>query len=336
MEMRRIMLILIMIGTAIGCSFMQVASDIELELTATAWRLTDAASAPSYTETAAVMAVTYAHYYQENTRLAVEIPATQTALVPSRTAIALTRQPELSTPATLHPLELTATALVTPIPPTLRPDEDPWAATASKVVAEITQTEASIATAIAINPALALTATALAPRKVVICAAYIPYQVWSSDVNNPHEELESQVSDALSSSGIEGFIYIEPVVQFYGFAITGYRACSSVEVIETSILIAYHSDLDDIDALTGHVEKILAILSEQFPQLAKLALRTRLTIDFRQFHYENPGNPASRSVTTWLSIDTDYQNALDAYDEGLRGEKLVEAVGGWIPYYSGW
>jgi hypothetical protein len=326
MRNRRITLILIVIAVAMACSFMQVNqvnTDAAYYANATAAMSTLIAEGPERTRI-------YAQFESQMT-IVPQLYDTATAIVPSRTSIALTRQPNLATPATLHPLELTATALVTPIPPTLRPGEDSWAATASKVVAEITQTEASIATAIAINPALALTATELAPRKLVICAAYMPYQVWSSDVNNPHEELESQVSDALSSSRIEGFIYIEPVIQSYGFAITGYRACSSVEVIETSILIAYQSDLDDIDALTGHVDRILAILSEQFPQMAKLALRTRLTIDFRQFHYERPGNPPSRSVTTWLSIDTDYQNALNAYNEGLQGDALIEALGGWIP-----
>lgn len=76
-----------------------------------------------------------------------------------------------------------------------------------------------------------------------------------------------------------------------------------------------------LDATYEVIADVLAVLS-QHPEDARFGPRkAQLIISF-----------TGEGIARVGRIDTGYTNALRAYDEGLRGAALVEALGGFVNY----
>jgi hypothetical protein len=297
----RLLLILMGIVVAMACSFTAGTFDQEAQ-----------------------MAATSAYYEQRATQWASGLVETWTALPPSRTAVALTRQPELAISATLHPLELTGTAIpaLTAANLTPLPGVDTWALTATQVVGEITQTSVGweTLTAVATSPSLALTETA-----VVHACSVKTEGMWQPRAES---NIGMRLNTALNA--LEG----QPGAYFreYTYPVSDEPLCRMSAVIETRIIVQLYGDVFSPPEITASIIDVLAVLARDFPRTSDYGLRTQLEIDV--MHYERffYGDNAYSSIPV-LGIETDYQNALDAYNEGLRGAALIEALGGWIP---GW
>jgi hypothetical protein len=232
--------------------------------------------------------------------------ATMQAAQATRTAIAITREPFLLTPQTPNVIELTATRLianyeqtraayVTPKP--LKPGElDPIYFTATFVVQRATLTSAALAT----NPALVST-----PFPTT-CVMQL------NDYNRDPEELSRQIQAALGAQADASNSFI--LVNIVTSGVTNF--CGEFYPLETLYDVTLGvDDILDRPELIHLTEKILALL-QNFPPQTSDGKVIRLQIWFR-------GN-----LYLYKYIDTGYANALAAYAEGLRGDELIEALGG--------
>jgi hypothetical protein len=222
---------------------------------------------------------------------------TVTALAPNRTAIALTRDPLLAMSPTPNPVHLTLTRLVVE-------SYEGLDTTATHIVAMATGTQA------AQLGTVAPTFTAGPPMLPSPCHA------WTGSTYEA--DLSSQIQTALTDAGIQNtFVTINAsgVFQPAGcgtpFSPLGVQFSILVETDQIKILADHRAFADFITA-------ILEVLTTFPLQEVYSTVPARLIITFELTVYRR-------------TIHTDYTNALAAYEEGLRGEALLEALGGILP-----
>jgi hypothetical protein len=226
------------------------------------------------------------------------IDSTVTSLAPTRTAVALTRNPLLAISPTPNPIQLTVSHM-------MNSGMDSLNETATHIVARATATQATLlGTIVPTFPA--------APPMM-------PSPCHLSRGNTYQDDLSAQVQTAISNAGIQNtFVTIitEGVLQPAG--------CGT----PFSPLTTYFSILIETDQIKILAERltladftaaILDVLTEFPLQESYGPESTRLIITFELGVYH-------RRV-----INTGYANALAAYEEGLRGEALLEALGGILP-----
>jgi hypothetical protein len=219
----------------------------------------------------------------------------------TRTAIALTRDPSLAISPTPNAIQLTAT----------------------RVLMELRQTQAAYSTpAPGTIRAIELTVTEVIRRATTGALGDIPPA--TSDLcrlsggNFNQEALSNAMEAALEEVGLE--VWDTTVITF---ALAMPIFCNSPYYpLQTSVWIGVKvSDVTDFGALSDQTAAILSVLKDFPPTEDFGPEQTRLIIAY--FVGENT---RERQL-----IDTGYANALAAYEEGLRGEALLEALGGLLP-----
>jgi hypothetical protein len=150
------------------------------------------------------------------------------------------------------------------------------------------------------NPALALTPS----------ATFLPQDCTQPAlVNFPQTDLANRIQDALILADM-GNVFVSVVT----VGVMSGAQCQDFSPLKTTFMIYLRVDELSIEFLVARVTRILSVL-EGFPTQADFGLEpTRLVI---RFDYQG---------TEW-AIDTGYENARKASQEGLAGAKLLEVLG---------
>jgi hypothetical protein len=255
--------------------------------------------------------------------LGTPVPPTQmaetvVALFATRTAIAVTRHPPPSHSPTPNNIQLTATALRSEtVNPQAFPEAtsstgsaalpldtnevDPLNLTATAIISGATQSTIALAS----NPELALTPTAT--RTPAPCQLSI---IW----NRPQSV--NEIKAAFEESGVP-IDTVEIIIKGIGQA----EHCNApFYPLNGQIAIGVSvEDLSDEAHLIILISDMLAVLS-RFPPSEDIYGPEPARL-FIGFHIGD----------VYRMVETDYSNALSAYNEGLRGAALVEALGGLLP-----
>jgi hypothetical protein len=199
---------------------------------------------------------------------------TMAAVAPTRTAIALTRDPSLAVLPTELPVRLTAFQIS------------------------------------------AATVTALQPQFTPTTPTPWLCQPWLEEVL--HVNLTERVRHTMAESGIHiPSIFAETSgVGQSPLCGTPFSPASTRVQIEVEVKML--NDFSDNLALADITAAILSALPSTLPEDEFGPERTSLQITFS-------------AITARCVIRTDYAIALAAYNEGLRGEALLEALGGILP-----
>lgn len=229
--------------------------------------------------------------------------ATLQSVQATRTAIAITREPYLLTPQTPDAIELTATRIMANYELTMTAYVTPNATelagiytTATFIVQRATQT----AVALTENPSLAQT----------IFRTPTPVSCEMGLANLYQADLSKKIGLGLQEKAELNNAYIEVITNGVG------NQCGEFHPIGTLYrIVLFVNDFSD-ENLRSLAERILAFL-QNFPADDSFGKTIRLHILFE-------GNAYYKG----RYIDTGYINALSAYDDGLRGVKLIEALGG--------
>jgi hypothetical protein len=229
---------------------------------------------------------------------------TLTAFHATRTAIAITREPELAISPTPSLLELTATQLRVEL-------HDRVATAQSRSPTEIAQTATRVTLRATENALFTPTfQTGPLPTSTPTICGFAVGGYYQS-------VLSDQIQQALEATNLPlRYVSVLSVSLFKG----GERRTEYYSVLETYFAIDIDViNLTDDQELIAATEKILNVL-EDFPSSQEYGPHSpRLEIVFW-----------SRTALQRM-IDTGYNNALAAYAEGLRGEALIEALGGISP-----
>ncbi len=228
--------------------------------------------------------------------------ATMQSALATRTAIAITREPYLLTPQTPDAIELTATRIMANYELTMtayatpKPGElDPIYVTATFIVQRATLTSAALTA----NPSLGLT---LYPTKTASCEMGLG--------NRYQMELSIKIGNALQDKAGIPTALADVVTSGVG------NQCDEFYPLKTDFHIEMGvQDISDNHALIDLTERILGLL-QNFPPEPAHGKTIRLEIVFRGDAYQRK------------FIVTGYANAFAAYAEGLRGDALIEALGG--------
>jgi hypothetical protein len=216
---------------------------------------------------------------------------TGTAAVPSRTAIALTRDPLLIISLTPNEIQLTLTDYAGIVP----------AQTATHVAAQSTATASAI---------LGTPLPTFTPPD--------PCEIWMYSQNLAHRRtLSTRIQTALVEAGFQ-----TPIVNIVSEGVT-HPGCGNPFIpLQTTInidLTLYDLNAANEDKIFGELTAEMLSIFGNIADASEYGLESaRLSI---VIHFWD---------IAWY-IDTDYANALAAYNEGLRGEALLEALGGILP-----
>jgi hypothetical protein len=230
-------------------------------------------------------------------------------LEPTRTAVAVTRDPSLLTPASATTFELTATqawanstATKLAYTPSGAGTPPTGHLTAVKFFDELTQTTEAITR----EPSLALT---IYPTGTPGPCEFTIYYFYLND-------FAAEVEASLNAAGF---------VDVYagGFntgVIEGERGCTTEYPLEIQITLSIEIDNSSRETIADATVNILAVLSK-FPRQDTFgSKKARLMIVYKNSDQDSIG-----------AIDTGYNNALDAYSDGLRGDDLLLALGEIVP-----
>ncbi|MEO8611287.1 MAG: hypothetical protein ABI690_25545 [Chloroflexota bacterium] len=225
--------------------------------------------------------------------------ATMQAAQATRTAIAITREPDLLTPQTPDEIELTATRIVSNYEVTMT----------SFLTATITEIPGIYDTATAIVDRATQTTAALTENPSLALTTYptnIPASCDLSLINDYQYDLSDKVAQ---TALIDGYVNI---------VTSGVdNQCGEFYPLETTFQFDFPiSDLSNYESLVSRIERILEVLSQNFLPKAAYGKVIRLKINF------------GGDYSQYKYVDTGYANALAAYAEGLRGDALIEALGG--------
>ena len=260
--------------------------------------------------------------------------ATREHMEPSRTAIALTRDP-LILSRTPVPVLLTLTEqarLITPVPDNVR-----FELTATQFVVGLIETVAAggkqplsrygtpmslanyqeTATAYILGPTQTATALGTLPPLpgTVVCTIH-------AEGLDLHRDLLDIIRESLESKGI--YIHVSSSLVAYELkAISPNQGKCGPNFTNMDVRLQLHSS--SRTEIAVDLVEILSELDEQFIEES---------YDF--VHLEMSWWLERMGMYGWyvLKIDTEYLNAMRAYREGLRGDELIEALGGLVPYYE--
>jgi hypothetical protein len=229
----------------------------------------------------------------------------------TRTAIAIKRNPSLLITATPHPLQLTATNIMylkSVTPATLDPFsaegqmtmQSEWdTAQPTFVAAMVTLLSNDGTSTLPPNPFPSLTPSPT-PAACIYQIDYIQPVELDAEIDALMQAAASKLEPANSLTTI--------------ITRTGNPACEGSELLETRIRLHFSSDTPpDESARIEGIERVLSLLVEHDFRAAT-GLRARLDLSFTGRHES-------------FYIDTDYENAMSAYREGLRGAELITALG---------
>lgn len=238
-----------------------------------------------------------------------QITATWETFYVTRTAIAITRYPELALSPTPNAYELTATKLLDNV--------------AGIVAANLTPSPGMLSGSEMTATSIIQTAT----QRAALQTAY-PLIVFPTNTSAPcesalamlnHSELSEQLERELTAAGVNSSSIDILSVVFQ----TGNEGCDQTIPLNAGISITFIlDDLLDQATMIERAERTLAVLS-RFPLLAEFEVRTSRLLIF----FAAPDQFRQR----W--VETNYDIALQAYREGLRGDKLIEALGGISPLF---
>jgi len=139
---------------------------------------------------------------------------------------------------------------------------------------------------------------------------------WLALVTAGRADLTQSLEADLNTAGITAFH-----IGVYQFGVQ--REDCSVDASYTSfdLVIDIAQDQANLDRIHDLIAEILAVLSG-YPVDSSFGPRpARLRLEFTGAEIEGLGY-----------IDTGYANALGAYAEGLRGQNLIKALGGFVTY----
>ncbi len=232
------------------------------------------------------------------------LDAQQTDTSATRTAIAITREPMLGTPATPSSIELTSTIeyqnYTDRVATSWHHPDSELNATGTAIVALATQMAVELT-----DPPL-LSPTPFPTETNVPCKLYF--------YKNIDNDLSRQVSNELTGTNLQGSLSV------YKLELeTPYNCSSEKHLLRTDIEISLrvHNPEDDHSIITA-IEELLSYLEHS--KLLGDAHTLRLIVEFSHID--------AIDYCKFRQIDTGYTNARLAYKEGLRGEKLIEALGG--------
>ncbi|MCI0348924.1 MAG: hypothetical protein L0Z53_05810 [Acidobacteriales bacterium] len=230
-----------------------------------------------------------------------EAAQTATFFAPTRTAIALTRNPSLAVYPTPNAIQLTATRIVAGLAPT-----------------HITATAGYARGARATEIMRAFYATEF----IFVMATPPPFETpptCQQEMSNHYDmELANRIQAALIEVGLRDSRVTVRVggINQLGECETPFLPLRTNYVIGLELTNANAFTLDR--RLADLTAQILSILIQYPPKAGYGPEPTRLLMVFRLSFRDR-------------IIDTAYANALAAYNEGLRGEALLEALGGVLP-----
>jgi hypothetical protein len=229
----------------------------------------------------------------------------QTDTSATRTAIAITREPILGTPATPSSIDLTATVAFQAYETRQRliqnAQDMPLEASASAIVLLATQTMQVLTG----TPLPTLTPLSSTPTE-------LPCQLTFYKSTNEIAATEINASIRIPSSTLIGHYEVN------NLELAMPEMCSQeTHLLGTNVEIRVKVDsLENDDLLIATLEELLSAMQDS--QLTGDGKSLRLIIEF--YVYEDS--------CKYRIIDTGFTNARLAYKEGLRGEKLIEALGG--------
>jgi hypothetical protein len=225
----------------------------------------------------------------------------------TRTAIAITREPILGTLETPNSIDLTAVVAFKEyqdrIALSSNKSSDQLYATASAIVALVTQSILDLTA----TPVRSSTHTPTETQSP--CILYLNTKINLNDIN-----VENEVADTLTGSPLQGSAFVVDV------ELSMPDNCpTETHFLHTDVEIPLGVDnIQDDSSIIKLVEEVLSHL--QNSQLRGDARSLRLSIGFTD---NRPVDYCQGRL-----IDTGYNNARLAYQEGLRGQKLIEALGG--------
>jgi hypothetical protein len=233
--------------------------------------------------------------------------ATRQAAQATRTAIAITREPYLLTPQTPDEIQLTATHLMANYALTREAYTTPnttEVAAMNTTATFIFQGETQTAIALTENPALGLT----------VYPTNTPASCEIGLFNFYQAELSHKLGVALQEKAEIPTAVAETLADVAIFGVG--NLCGQFYPMESTYHVNLNiSNLSDTGELIDVTERVLALL-QNFPPQPSDGKVIRLQILFRSNLY------------LYKYIETGYANALAAYAEGLRGDDLIEALGG--------
>ncbi len=228
----------------------------------------------------------------------------QTGTSATRTAIAVTREPILGTPATPSGIELTSTVeyknYTDRLATMFHQPEDAINATSTAIVAFATQIVVELTNPPKLSP------TPFPTETDVPCKLYF-YK--DTDV-----DLTSQVRNELTGTTLQGDLTV------YNLTLSKpYNCLSETHHLRTDVEISLriHDPKDDNSIIVA-IQELLSYLEHS--SLEGDARSLRLIVVFSSID--------AFDDCKFRQIDTGYTNARLAYKEGLRGQKLIEALGG--------
>lgn len=227
----------------------------------------------------------------------------QTDTSATRTAIAITREPILGTPATPSNIDLTATVayqeLEDKVATLLHQPNDILVITESAIVAQTTQQIIDLTH----TPIYSATPT---PTVTALPCVLLFFKTGNGPANR---EILSELKD---------FEHQGPIMVYDLELAMPLNCTAETHFLHTSVEISLQvSDTSD-NALIPIIEDLLAHL--QNSQLTGDGRSLRLIVQFQVLE----------NYCQLRRIDTGFTTAKLAYREGLRGEKLIEAIGGLI------
>ncbi|MBI1282115.1 MAG: hypothetical protein GC179_28570 [Anaerolineaceae bacterium] len=228
----------------------------------------------------------------------------QTDTSATRTAIAITREPILGTPAAPSSIELTSTVeykdYENRLAEIFNQPANEIDATSSAIVAFATQLVIDLTNPPKLSPTPYPKATDLP------CKLYF--------YKTADDALTRQVKNELAGTRLQGdlTVYNFELSPPYNCSLETYHLRTDVE-----ISLSIHNPEDDASIIAA-IEELLSYLENS--KLGGDARSLRLIIVFS--HIDTSDNCKFRQ------IDTGYTNARLAYKEGLRGQNLIEALGG--------
>ncbi|MBA3867736.1 MAG: hypothetical protein H0X30_01130 [Anaerolineae bacterium] len=229
----------------------------------------------------------------------------ETDISATRTAIAITREPILGTPATPSSIDLTATVAFQEYETRQRLIQDakdmPLEASASAIVFLVRQTNIALTG----TPLPTLTPLSSTPTE-------LPCQLTFYKNTNEIAATEINTSIRVPSSTLIGHYEVN------NLELAMPQMCSpETHFLGTNVEIRVKiNSLENDNLVIATLEELL--LSLQDLHLTGDGQSLRLLIEF--YVYEDS--------CKYRIIDTGFTNARLAYQEGLRGEKLIEALGG--------